>query len=599
MFQREIRWPIWALVLMSAGGLLKHLRLHPPAESFFFWIPVIVGAFNIIVLPFLFNRRSTASAAYVINWTTVFVGTVTMAFYSIAGWQREVNLLTIVLYSTLGDILILAARLPIGEIIMDHYRETEPEERSPEQADPAPTAPRPEPEPPGAPVASVSAMAPGARLALQIIVIALFVALLAFVAWLPLRHFARVADAIGPLHGALGLAGRAAALLAATLIMTQFVFGARLRLLDEAFGLDRVLRIHRVTGATAVVLALLHPMLLYVTPQYEYGAFSLDRWPEALGALALTALLFIAVTSIWRKLLGLRYETWHRLHYLGFAVVVLAGVHSLQLGSDLFNGPERTVWMAVLGAYALLFVWARVIRPRIIAARRWTVERVAPVSHDTWRLDLAPRGHRGIRQLPGQFGLLTLHRDDAPNERHPFTISSPPREDGSVSFTIKQSGDYTERIGETPEGVSAVVEGPWGQFSHLRHGGERLVMIAGGVGITPILSMIRHMAARGDERSITLIWGNRTEADILYREEIEGLAERLDLRVIHVLSEQEDYAGETGHLDAALLARLLDDGERSGEVYLCGPPPMMALVRDALGGLGIPRSRIHSERFEL
>ncbi|MFO8080627.1 MAG: ferredoxin reductase family protein [Armatimonadota bacterium] len=598
MFRPEIRWPIWALVLMSAGGFLLHVRIHPPAATVFNWIPVVVTLFNVFALPFLFNHRSTAPAAYVINWATVVVGTVTMAYYSIANPHPDLTVLRIPTHTTFPDIVILAARLPMGEIIMNHWRDTEPERDTGDRPDAEQPA-SPAPDQPEVPVTTVRTMSPGARVALRVLFGAFFAGALAVVAWMVLQHHGRTVDAIGPLEGNLVMAGRLAAMLAAALIMLQFALAARLRPLDDAFGLDRIMRFHRITGASAATLAVLHPMFLYVTPHYEYGPFSLDLWPEALGSLALTILALIAVTSIWRKLLGLSYEAWHRIHYLGFAVVAVVAVHSLALGSDLTDGWERGVWIAMLGAYVLLFAWARMIRPRIIASRRWTVERVAPVSHDTWQLDLAPEGHEGVRQIPGQFALLTIHRDDARDERHPFTIASPPREDGSVSFTIKESGDYTDRIGETPEGASAVVEAPWGQFCHLRHGGERLVMIAGGVGITPILSMLRYMAAREDQRPITLIWGNRTEADIFYAEEIERMKERLNLRVVHVLSEQPEYDGETGFVDADLLGRVLDDDERSSEVYLCGPAPMMDLVESALRKLGFDGSAIHSERFEL
>ncbi|MFP4250913.1 MAG: ferric reductase-like transmembrane domain-containing protein, partial [Armatimonadota bacterium] len=592
----EIRWPIWALVLMSAGGFLLHVRIHPPGETAFNWIPIVVTLFNIFVLPVLFNHRTTAPAAYALNWATVIVGTVAMAFFSVANPEGEMTFTRFFTHTTFPDIVILAARIPLGEIIIAYWRSTAPDPATAESAELQPVE---GPEQPDVPVAEIDDISPAVRAFLQTLFIAVFVALLSVAAWIPLQHYSATLEGLGPLEGNLVMAGRLTAMLAATLIMLQFALAARLRPLDDAFGLDRIMRFHRLTGAAAVTFAILHPILLYVTPHYALGAVGEGIFPEMVGALILTALIVIAVTSIWRKFLNLSYDAWHRIHYLAFAVVVLVVGHSLSLGSDLQSGWARVVWLAMFGAYALLFAWARVIRPRIIAGRRWTVERVAPASHDTWQLDLAPDGHDGIRQMPGQFALLTIHRDDARDERHPFTISSPPRKDGSVSFTIKESGDYTDRIGETPEGASAVVEAPWGQFCHLLHGGERLLMIAGGVGITPILSMLRYMVARGDARPITLIWGNRTEADILYREELARMEERLNLRVVHVLSEQPEYDGETGYVDADLLGRVLNGEVSDADVYLCGPPPMMDLVEDALRELGFDGSAIHSERFEL
>ena len=606
MFREEIRWPIWALVLLSAGGLLLHVRIHPPDATAFNWIPLLVTAFNVFVLPFMFDRRNLAPAAYTINWATVIVGTVTMAFFSVANWKGDVTVSRILLNTTFPDILILAARLPIAEVIMDHWHRTETET---EQVATSEVGPVKEPEQPRIPVVTVSVISPGTRTALQVLFIAIFAALLGVAAWMDLRHYSMTIEGLGALHGNLVIAGRLTAMLATVLIMIQFALGARLKPLDDAFGLDRLLMLHRATGALAVTFAALHPILLYITPHYVLGPAGKATWAEGLGALALTALVVIVVTSIWRTFVHLSYGAWHRIHYLGFAVVVLVGAHSLAIGSDLQGGWPMWVWVAMLTGYVLLFIWARVVRPRMVMARKWRVERVAPVGHDVWQLDLAPQGHRGIHQVPGQFGLLTIHREDVPDERHPFTIASAPREDGSISFTIKESGDYTARIGETQEGAEAIVEGPYGQFCHLRHGGEGFLMIAGGVGITPILSMLRYMAAHGDTRPMTLIWGNRTEADILYPEELERLQESLDLRVVHVLSQQPEYDGETGYVDADLLARVLSLEEFVAEIYLCGPPPMMDTVERALAGLeftgqpllemGGGAPRIHSERFEL
>ena len=146
------------------------------------------------------------------------------------------------------------------------------------------------------------------------------------------------------------------------------------------------------------------------------------------------------------------------------------------------------------------------------------------------------------------------------------------------------------------------MDGPYGLFSHLARAPQPgpLVMIAGGIGITPILSMLRHMAAAADERPVTLIWGNRREADIVYRQELHAMAAGpLNLRIHHVLSQQPDWPGPTGFVNAPLLQRLLTTEELGGHVFLCGPPPMMASVRRALRSIGVPGRRIHTERFAL
>jgi len=122
MFRKEVRMPILGLFLLSLGGLLLHLRLHPPAEEASHWIPVVFGVLTVLVLPILFNSPRTVALAYLLNAVAVVVGTVTMAWYSIEHWEGPVTWDAIVLKSTLADILILAAKLPIAHAILRHFR---------------------------------------------------------------------------------------------------------------------------------------------------------------------------------------------------------------------------------------------------------------------------------------------------------------------------------------------------------------------------------------------------------------------------------------------------------------------------------------------
>jgi ferredoxin-NADP reductase len=125
-------------------------------------------------------------------------------------------------------------------------------------------------------------------------------------------------------------------------------------------------------------------------------------------------------------------------------------------------------------------------------------------------------------------------------------------------------------------------------------------MIAGGVGVTPMLSMLRYMADRGEMRKVTLVWTNKTEADILCRDELSSIEAKLtNLSVHHVLTRQKDFQGLTGHIDEVMLKQLLSGCSREANVFVCGPPPMMDVVCKALRGIGYQGSRIHSERFSI
>ncbi len=603
MFRPEIRRDIWALILMAAGGLLLHLRIHPPAEDTLYWVPALFGATNILIVPFLFNSVRGVVWAYAFTLLTVSVGIFTMSWYSVAEWNGPVTLLGVVLKSTLADSLILAARIPIAHnILLFHQRASDQADERRLRGEPSPdlpVLPAATPRDRRAEVIASRTMGRAQRTALAAVLSLLALALVALSIAIGTQSYPRLAEHMGASGAALLVAGRGAGMAAAMLLMLQFVLSARIRLLDRVFGLDRLLVAHRYAGIVAAVLVTAHPVLLAAggrpeapTPAYDIG--------EKLGFAAAILVYLVVVTSLWRGLMRMPYEAWRRTHWVAFAVVGVVSIHSLAIGSDVATGWARWFWIGCIAAYGLLFVWVKLIRPAISHARRWVVEEVQQLTHDTWHLTLSPRDGRPLRQIPGQFAFLTLHRERGPVEQHPFTISTAPTSDGRIGFTIKQSGDFTNTIGETRPGETVTVEGPFGLFSHLvRCRDDRpLVMIAGGVGITPMLSMLRFMAAHSDPRRIVLIWGNKTEADIIARDEVDRLAVRLPgLEVHHVLSEQDDFDGERGFITRELLGRLLSAEDLAGEVLLCGPVAMMTLVTGSLRTLGVPRARIRTERF--
>ena len=122
MFKKEIRGPICALFLLSVGGLLLHIRFHKPTEELSHWIPAIVGLINVFVVPFLFNYARTVAWAYLLTIATVVIGTVTMAHHSWEHWDLPLTLQNVLLQSTLADIIILCAKLPLAHVILRHFR---------------------------------------------------------------------------------------------------------------------------------------------------------------------------------------------------------------------------------------------------------------------------------------------------------------------------------------------------------------------------------------------------------------------------------------------------------------------------------------------
>jgi predicted ferric reductase len=433
---------------------------------------------------------------------------------------------------------------------------------------------------------------------------ALGAALLIGASTIALRTHPKEIAEYGTTAACLVTTGKIFGLLAAALVLIQFPLSAKLKAMDRVFGLHRLLLAHRALGLSAVVLASLHPLFVFAPKAKEIGALRLAIWPELLGAVLLIGLWIAVCTGLWREFLRLPYGIWYLFHRLGtFSAAVLVTIHVLNVSHDFEQGWPLYALIVVLALYVALFAWEKGIKQTILKKRMYAVTDITPAGKDTYAVALAPEDGEVFPYGPGQFAFVTFRSEALPLERHPWTISSTPTRPKNLIFTIKCSGDFTRLIGRLKPGDRAVVDGPYGLFSypaHVRDPNEELVMVAGGVGVTPMLSMLRYMADTGDGRKTTLVWSNRTEADILYREELETMKGELpDLSIHNVLTRQRDFQGHTGRLDTAMLKELLSGCSREASVFVCGPPPMMDAACKVLRGIGFKAHFIHTERFSI
>ena len=418
-----------------------------------------------------------------------------------------------------------------------------------------------------------------------------------------------VAAAFGPPgdHGFLGELGRALGLLGFTIVTLQFVLSARLKWIERPFGLDVLFRFHKAMAVFATVLLLVHPVLMAAGGRGWAWLIGFDiPWHHWLGRASLLVLLVHVSISWFRLALRLEYERWRRWHnVLAVLLLVLGFVHSWNAGSDPSAGPLRFLWPGMVGAAAVAYLYHRILRPMWLWRHPYRVVEVIQETPDVWTIKLAPpEGRPCYNYLPGQFHFLTLKRGPGlPVEEHHWTISSSPTQEGFITSTIKQSGDFTSTIGQTRPGDTATVLGPFGRFSYVLHPAEGdLVFIAGGIGITPLMSMLRHLRDTRADRRVLLIYANTTQSDIAFRGELAAIeaGESPRLQVIHILSRPEaGWGGETGRLDREKVERLCGKDVATKAYYVCGPTEMMAAVLAILHPLGVADDAIHTERFSL
>jgi predicted ferric reductase len=399
--------------------------------------------------------------------------------------------------------------------------------------------------------------------------------------------------------------GRSFALIGISIIAMQFVLAARLHWVERPFGLDLVMRYHKAMSLLAVALLVTHPLLLAAGG----AGFGLLTSPEApwfiwFGRTALILLLLQVALSAFREQIRLGFEQWRLLHNQAALIFGFAAVHARVTGGDFGAAGMRVVWLALVAIAVVAYGYHKFARPAALARHAYRVGEVKRETHNVWSIAMEPpAGKQRFPFRPGQFHFLHLRRGrDLPAEEHHFTISSAPTA-GPLTSTIKQSGDFTRTIGATRPGDRVAVRGPFGRFSHtLRPEAKDIVFIAGGIGITPIMSMLRHMRDTAADIDVLLIYGSRTEDDIVFRQELDEIAagQRPRLTVVHLLSEPRgNWNGETGLVDRDNVARLAGEGYAAKMYYVCGPPGMMRKVFAALREVGVPPDRIEYERFAL
>ncbi len=396
---------------------------------------------------------------------------------------------------------------------------------------------------------------------------------------------------------ALGFAGLA-------MMGWQFALTARFKRIKAPYGSDIVYFFHRQISLVAFVLILAHPLILFVTSPDTLQLLNVftSPWRAKAGVTAFLALAGLIAISVWRKQLKIHYDEWRQLHgLLAIAAVALAMAHIVGVGHHVGTPWKRALWITYGVFWIGLLAYVRLIKPWQELRRPYRVEQVIPERGNAWTLVLRPDGHPGLRFMPGQFAWLTIWDSPFADREHPFSFSSSAQHPEQLGFTIKALGDFTSRIPDIQPGQPVYLDGPHGAFSIDRHEhAPGFVFIAGGVGITPIMSMLRTLADRGDPRPLLLIYANRNWEGVTFREEIEALKARLNLRVVHVLEQPpEDWTGEKGFVNMDILKRHLPLPQERYEHFICGPEPMMNAVERSLKQLGVSAGDFHSERFNL
>ena len=399
-----------------------------------------------------------------------------------------------------------------------------------------------------------------------------------------------------------------AGLLAYSIILVEFVLSGRFRFVSGQIGMDVTMRFHQLLARTALVLVMVHPFLyrgLFDDPKpwdtTRQLTLTTDLGGLSTGIVAWVLLACFVALSIARNHVPYKYETWRLMHGLGaFLIAGFTLHHTLSAGRYSQDPVLTSVWLVMFALAVLSLLYVYIGEPLLQAKRAWTVVSVRPLATKTWELTIKPENHPGLDFEAGQFVWLNVGKSPFSLHENPFSISSAPAEGGRLEFVIKELGDFTCSVGQIKPGTGAHIDGPHGSLTISGRDEPGIALIAGGVGIAPLLGILRQLHLERDDRPTILIYGNRTVEQIAYRDELDELAEGHGTQIVHVLSEPpDDWAGHTGRVEPKLIRETFGaPGMKDWLYVVCGPAAMMEAVENTLIDMGVSSRSILSERFD-
>jgi ferredoxin-NADP reductase len=396
-------------------------------------------------------------------------------------------------------------------------------------------------------------------------------------------------------------AGRITGLLAGYAIVVLLALMSRAPALERGVGTDRLARWHAMGGRYTVSLAVAHTLLIiwgYAVSAHtnvvHQTATLVTTYPDVLMA-TVSVLLLVAIGTVSARAARrrLRYETWHFIHLYTYLAIALAFSHQFSTGADFRNDAKaRWLWAALYVFVAAVLIWYRFVTPVRAALRhQMRVVEVRPESADTVSVYVTGRHLDALRAEAGHFFRWRFLTRSLWWAANPYSLSAAPRPD-LLRITVKVVGEHSAALRALAPGTRVLAEGPYGSFTGARRRGRKVLLLAGGVGITPLRALFETLpGAPGD---ITLVYRANAQTDFVLREELDLIAQQRGARVHYLIGPPK--SGRNDHLSAARMKRLIPDlAER--DVYLCGPAGMMAAAEVGLREAGVPRRHIHQESF--
>jgi predicted ferric reductase len=371
-----------------------------------------------------------------------------------------------------------------------------------------------------------------------------------------------------------------------TFLSVLIFSGDTARFFDRLFGLDKIIRFQKKFSYYISIFILMHPIFFIISgtglkeiliPDFVYLALSL-------GIIGFYIFATIMVASYLHKFIS--YKLWQYLHFLNYILFGFVLYHSIFWGSDLEN--LKILYFILTIMVFIGLIYRTIYKIKNAFSGKFIIDKITKENEDIYTVTL--KAPKKIKYIAGQFAFLRINKKDI-YTRHPFTFSSSPNEE-NVSFTIKKSGLFTKTVETLDVGCEIKFDGPFGKFTPDYK--KDLVLIAGGVGITPFISIIKDRLYKDKNQNIILLYAVRNEKDLIFKKFFDSINKNW-FKVIYILSAETNDKYYHGYIDENLIKENVKNIDSL--FYICGPEPMKKSLINIIKNSGFNKKNIFSENF--